>query len=96
MTAPSHCSNEMKAGEVIRELDVSGTVRWIAPWAWFVLALAVGRALAGKSAIQIDELVFGLSLSWLVAWIGDRKMKVASGAAGTIVALVGLAIGLLA
>lgn len=85
----------MRPSEVMRDLDI-GTMRWIAPWAWFVLALALGRVLTGKSAVNIDELVFGLPLSWLVAWIGDREMKVASGAAGTIVALVGLAIGLLA
>ena len=89
--------SKMRPDELMREFGMSWTIRWISPWAWFVLALAVGRVLTEKSAIHIDELVFGLPLSWLAAWIGARDAKVASVAAGGIVvASVGLAIGLLA
>lgn len=98
MTDESHERfSKMQPSELMREFGIPWTIRWIAPWAWFVLALAVGRVLTGKSAIHIDELVVGLPLSWLAAWIRARDAKVASVAAGGIVvASVGLAIGLLA
>lgn len=86
----------MKDAEVMREFDSSVMTRWMAPWAAFVLALAVGRVLTGESAVHIDELVFGVPLSWLVAWTSTRDMRGASVAAGGVVALVGLTIGLLA
>ena len=67
----------------------------VAPFAGFVLALMLGRVLAGESVVRIDELVFGLPLAWLVGWMGTRKWEVAWIAAATVLALVGLAIGLL-
>jgi len=93
---PSHRPSEVRPNEIVQALHISGTIRWIAPWAWFVLALALGRVLTGQSAIQVDELVFGLPLSWLVGWIAARDMKVASVAAGAVIVAAGLAIGLLA
>ena len=66
----------------------------VAPFAGFVLALMLGRRLTGGSAVQIDELVFGLPLAWLVGWIGTRKWELAWIAAGLLLAVIALTIGL--
>lgn len=67
----------------------------IAPFAGFVVALMLGRRLTGGSIVQIDELVFGFPLAWLVGWIGTRRWEVAWIVAAIVLAAAGLVIGLL-
>jgi hypothetical protein len=93
MAAPSHRLSTI--GKVMRELGNIGMSRSLAPWAAFVLALAVGRVLTGESAIDTGELCLGIPPSWLVAWLAAREMELASMAGGALIVGMGLAVGLL-
>jgi hypothetical protein len=72
--------------------DTSSMLRWLGPWACFVLFLGAGRVLTGGHTVGIDELVLGMPLGWLAGWAATRGFQVA--AVG--VALAGLLVGLLA
>lgn len=76
--------------DVLQRLGVTLTVRWLAPWAAFALALAAGRLLAGGKAVQVDELTLGLPLAWLAGWLGSRGFTGATAAVATAGLLVGI------
>lgn len=77
-------------------LDGTGIMRWLTPWAYFVLALGAGRVMAGDSSIRIDEMVVGLPLAWLVAWVGARGREALSQALGLLLMAAGFVMGVLA
>lgn len=89
-------NNDLTFPQALRQLGLAGRARWIGPWAGFVLALTVGRVVTGERTVQIDELVFGLPSSWLVAWLYARAQGPLALVAGALVAAAGLLIGLLA
>lgn len=70
--------------------------RWLVPWAGYVLAVMVGRVLAGGSAVEIGDLFFGVPLAWLAGWLDARERESASIAVVVFIVLVGLAVGLFA
>jgi hypothetical protein len=87
---------ELSGAQVLEQLGITGRSRWLGAWTFFVLALAVGRVGAGGHAVRIDELVFGMPLSWLVGWSLARGWRATGFGLGALVVLTGGLIGLLA
>ena len=70
---------------IIDSLVAGRAIRWIAPWAGYVIALLIGSALVGKGAVDTGLLVIGLPIAWLAGWVLEKKLNIG-------VALVGLMI----
>lgn len=70
---------------IIDSFIAGRAIRWIAPWAGYVIALLIGSALVGKGAVDTGLLVIGLPIAWLAGWVLEKKLNIG-------VALVGLMI----
>ena len=68
---------------IIDSLVSGRAIRWIAPWAGYVIALLVGSVLEGKGAVDTGLFVIGLPIAWLAGWVLEKKQNIG-------VALIGL------
>lgn len=68
----------------------------VAWWGSFVLAAAVGRAITGESTLEVSELVVGLPLAAVAAWVRSRGREAVAIAVGIVLVVAGVAIGVLA
>ncbi len=83
--------------EALREVGLlSEPIRWFGPWAGYVLAVMVGRVLAGESVVDIGALFLGIPLAWLAGWLDARDREWAQIAVVVVLVLMGLAVGLFA
>ena len=84
--------------EALREAGLLSDepLRWVSPWAGYVLAVMVGRVLAGESVVDTGALIFGIPLAWLAGWLAAREREWAHIAAVVVLVLVGIAVGLFA
>ena len=76
------------------ELGLDGPLRFLTPWAGYVLLVLAGRAIAGGSVVETGALVVGLPIAWLVGWTWEKR-PAAGTAALIVLAVAGLAVGLL-
>ena len=64
-----------RAESLLSELGEIGNMRWLAPWATYVLALLVGTVAAGGSALEVGAAVFGMPLAWVAGWANARSER---------------------
>lgn len=88
-------NGRVQRSDLVERLSITGHSRWMGTWTFYAIAVLVGLVIAGKASVRVDDMVFGMPLSWLVGWTYERGKAQLAVAMAISVTLIGLLVGLL-
>ena len=77
---------------IIDSLGLGKPLRWIAPWAGFVLAVLVGRIFAKESLVDTGVFIVGMPPAWLAGWMLEKRPNISLVLVALLI-VAGLAVG---